>query len=401
MTASTTTASAVSTAITPKRNLGMKGYHSLEICLFDAEPWIQWLVTGFGFQHIATNTAADQDATGTRKFLLRVRDVRFVLMEALHDGSEVTTYLKRHPEGIKRVNYLVEDIDFTFSTLEQRGAAIIDDITTFDSASGPWKRFTISTALGDVEYAFVLPAGELDLPPGFERVAAFDPSHNPLGITEVDHLTSNVLTLQPLISFFENIMGMERYWKVQFHTDDVKPGVGSGLKSIVVWDPYSGIKFANNEPLRPRFKDSQIFIYVEDNNGPGVQHVAFAVEDILKTVDYCQDKAISFLPTPKTYYDAVPQRIIDQNMGDVKEPLEELEKRSLLIDGENGGYLLQIFCKEQAVQFNRPNAGPLFIEIIQRLGCLGFGEGNFRALFESIEREQEDTRAWRAKAQAE
>lgn len=389
------------TTATAKRNLGMTGYHSLELCLFDAEPWITWLTDGFGFQYIARNTAADQDATGTRKHLLRVNNVRFVLMEALHDGSEVKGYLRRHPEGIKRVNFLVEDIAHTFATLEGRNAAIIADISSEKATSGTWQRFAIGTALGEVEYQFVQFSGDSDLPPGFERIADFDSTHNPLGITHVDHLTSNVVTLQPLISFFENIMGMERYWKVQFHTDDIKPGVGSGLKSIVVWDEYSGIKFANNEPLRPRFKDSQIFIYVEDNNGPGVQHVAFAVEDILKTVDYCQDKAITFLPTPKTYYDAVPGRIISQNMGKVTHSIEDMEKRSLLIDGENGGYLLQIFCKEQAVQFNRPNAGPLFIEILQRLGCNGFGEGNFRALFESIEREQDETRAWKAAAKSE
>jgi 4-hydroxyphenylpyruvate dioxygenase len=176
---------------------------------------------------------------------------------------------------------------------------------------------------------------------------------------------------------------------VQFHTEDLKPGTGTGLRSVVVWDPDSKkVKLANNEPLGPRFDESQIQMYVEQNRGPGIQHIAFGVGDIVRTVEYCNSRGIEFLPTPRTYYELVPRRIEEQRMGRITHSLEDLERLSLLIDGADGGYLVQIFCKDQAAQFKRSDAGPLFIEIIQRCGHNGFGEGNFRALFESIELEQ-------------
>lgn len=374
-------------------SLGFLGIHSIEVAVFDSQPWLNYFTNGFGFQHTASSTGEYEKRRGYRTHTLQCRDVRIILLESVAPKSEVASYLAKHTEGVSHVNFLVRNLDATAAKLDQRYAAFIDFPLEEKVGTGVFRSVAIATPLGDVNFRFVEVQGSANIVPGQEPIADFNPEHNPLGIIELDHLTSNTRTLQPLIAWYEGVLGLERYWHVEFHTDDLKPGVGTGLRSIVAWDPESKkIKLANNEPLRPRFDESQIQIYVHDNNGPGIQHAAFRVENLLKTVETCDEKLVSFLSTPKEYYDAVPERIRAQNMGQVKEPLSELQKHGLLIDGEDGGYLLQIFCKDQATQFGRANAGPLFIELIQRNGCDGFGEGNFRALFESIERQQQSSK---------
>jgi 4-hydroxyphenylpyruvate dioxygenase len=193
----------------------------------------------------------------------------------------------------------------------------------------------------------------------------------------------------------EHVMGMERFWTVQFHTNDVATGdgttraVGSGLKSVVMIEPQSGMKFACNEPLRPFFKDSQINLFAEDHRGDGVQHAALAVADIIPAVRGLRARGVDFMPTPGTYYDMLPARLDKLGVGKIGEDLATLRELEILVDGEERGkYLLQIFLKEAAGVFEDPEAGPFFFEIIQRKGSQGFGAGNFRALFESIERAQ-------------
>jgi 4-hydroxyphenylpyruvate dioxygenase len=178
---------------------------------------------------------------------------------------------------------------------------------------------------------------------------------------------------------------------VQFHTNDVKgsSAYGSGLRSIVMWDPASKVKFANNEPWRPHFRKSQIHIFTEENRGPGIQHLALGIGDILTGVKELKDKGIQFMPTPGAYYDMLPDRIAQMGIGKIDEEIEDLRHLEILVDGEGpGSYLLQIFMKEASSFHKDPEAGPFFYEIIQRKGNQGFGEGNFRALFDSIEREQ-------------
>ena len=371
-------------------HLGFTGVHSVEVCVRFTKDWLDYLSDGFGFQYVAKSTSDYEKKVGYATHLLRCADTRIILLESKDPKSPVGQFLALHPEGISHVNFLVRDIEQTAKFLEERGAAFLDFIKEESVDGGTYKHIAIATPVGDVNYRFVELRGAPVCLPGQAAIKAFDPNYNPLGIEELDHLTTNTRTLQPLISWYESVLGLERYWDVQFHTDDLKPGVGTGLKSIVTWDPVSKkVKLANNEPLRPRFDESQIQQYVADNRGPGIQHMAFRVQDLIKTVEYCSKKKIDFLPTPAAYYDQAPERIAKQKMGPIKQSLDELRRLSLLIDGENGGYLLQIFCKDQASQFSRPDAGPLFIEIIQRCGSEGFGEGNFRALFESIERVQQ------------
>jgi 4-hydroxyphenylpyruvate dioxygenase len=155
-------------------------------------------------------------------------------------------------------------------------------------------------------------------------------------------------------------------------------------------DPRSGVKFANNEPWRPAFKSSQINVFNEDHRGDGIQHAALTVKDILASVREMRRRGVEFMPTPASYYDLLPERIRTTGIGSIDEDVAELRELEILVDGaEKGSYLLQIFLRDSAGLYHEPEAGPFFFEIIQRKGDQGFGAGNFRALFESIEREQQ------------
>jgi 4-hydroxyphenylpyruvate dioxygenase len=151
------------------------------------------------------------------------------------------------------------------------------------------------------------------------------------------------------------------------------------------------VKFANNEPWRPAFKSSQINIFHEDQRGDGVQHAALTVRDIVPAVRAMREAGVRFMPTPGTYYDALPERLKEIGVGAIEEDVATLRELEILVDGAApGAYLLQIFLQEQAGLWRDPEAGPFFYEIIQRKGDRGFGAGNFRALFESIERAQQE-----------
>jgi 4-hydroxyphenylpyruvate dioxygenase len=165
---------------------------------------------------------------------------------------------------------------------------------------------------------------------------------------------------------------------------------GSGLRSVVMHDPRSGAKLANNEPWRPAFKSSQINVFNEDHRGDGIQHAALGVADIVAAVRGMRARGVEFMPTPGSYYDALPERLRASGVGRVDEDLAALRELGILVDGAGpGAYLLQIFLRDSAGLYGEPQAGPFFFEIIQRKGDQGFGAGNFRALFESIEREQQ------------
>ena len=193
--------------------------------------------------------------------------------------------------------------------------------------------------------------------------------------------------------WLEHVLGFERFWEIQFHTTDVDPNHahGSGLRSLVYWDPRSGVKFANNEPWRPNYRASQINVFCEELRGPGVQHLAISVKDILHCVRELRGARA------RVHADSghLLRRAARAHPGPRHRPhrrgasrtLRELE---ILLDGDGpGSYLLQIFLKESSGLYHEQAAGPFFYEIIQRKGDQGFGAGNFRALFESIERAQQ------------
>jgi 4-hydroxyphenylpyruvate dioxygenase len=318
-------------------------------------------------------------------------NIQVVCSTPLGDGGRAARFLTKHPDGVGTLTFEVADLDRTFHLLEQRGGTAIDDIQTFRDDGGTLRQFSITTPFGDTTFRFRERRGFRALYPGAVEVTA--PSgKNRFGFAEVDHVTANFQTMKPMLLWMEHVLGFEQMWEVSFHTADVDPTrkTGSGLKSIVMWDPPSGVRFANNEPARPFFRNSQINIFNEELRGDGIQHVALTVGDILTAVADLRGAGVNFMPTPGSYYDLLPARIASSGIGTIDEDIERLRELQVLIDGDHfHAYMLQIFLKESAGLYQDPSAGPFFYEIIQRKGSQGFGAGNFRALFESIEREQQ------------
>lgn len=366
--------------------LGINRLHSLELSVYDAIPWLAYLGQGFGFQNIGVSSGVSIESCGTRRHLMACGDLCLIVQEAVHAGSAVRRFLEKHPEGISRVNFQVESIYQTEEQLLERNATPIEMVREESAGAGIWKQLAIATPIGDVEFGFVQVVGQTGLlAPGMELISPFDRGVNPLGITGVDHLTANARTLMPVIAFYEHVMGFTRQWDVSFHTEDLKPGIGSGLKSIAMGDAASGITFATNEPMRPRYDQSQIQLYVDMNRGPGVQHIALAVEDVVKAVEHCRNNGVMFMLTPAAYYDKLATRLGGQGVASATHSVDDMRRLGILADGDRTGHLFQAFCQDQAIQFRRPHAGPLFIELIQRCGSQRFGEGNFRALFEAAQ----------------
>ncbi|MBA3541485.1 MAG: VOC family protein [Deltaproteobacteria bacterium] len=299
-------------------------------------------------------------------------------------------FLGKHPDGVGTLIFEVEDIERAFRLLEERGGTTIDEIETFTDDGGTLRQFSITTPFGDTTFRFRQRAGFRALYPG--AVPHKGGGANRFGFQEMDHVTSNFQTMKPMLLWLEQVLGFEQMWEVSFHTSDVEPTrkTGSGLKSIVMWDPASNVKFANNEPARPFFKNSQINIFNEELRGDGVQHVALTVNDILGAVRGLRGSGVTFMPTPGSYYDMLPERLERGGIKTIDEDIKILRDLGILVDGdERHTYMLQIFLKESAGLYGDISAGPFFYEIIQRKGDRGFGAGNFRALFESIEREQQ------------
>jgi 4-hydroxyphenylpyruvate dioxygenase len=307
-------------------------------------------------------------------------------------GGRADRYLHKHPDGVGSIVFEVEDIERVFAFLEKRGGTAVHDIRTTEGPSGRFRTFVVTTPFGDTTFRFVERQGTFPLYPGFEVHEAPRGGRNAFGFTRFDHVTSNFETMAPALLWMEHVLGFERFWEIEFHTDDVARRVdehGSGLRSVVMWDPSSGVKFANNEPQRPNFTASQINVFHEQHRGDGVQHVALAVGDIVSAVRGLRARAVAFMPTPGAYYDRLPARLASLGVGALEESESDLRSLEILVDSDGPGrYLLQIFLKDSAAAHGSTEAGPFFYEIIQRHGDEGFGAGNFRALFESIEREQ-------------
>ena len=371
--------------------LGLTGFDSLHYYVHDIARARELFVDKLDFAEIGVSGDDINERGKQRSAVFRAGEATFVFIEPTGEGGAAWRFLRKHPEGVGTLVFGVEDIERTFALLDERGAAVMGDIERFEDDGGRLATFSITTPFGDTTFRFVRRDGYRGLFPGFV------PHPRPLGGTNrhgfryVDHITSNFLTMKPALLWMEHVMGFERYWDVAFHTKDVTGDAssGSGLKSVVMWDPLSGVKFANNEPARPNFRGSQIHLFAEDHRGAGIQHTALTVPDIVSSVRELRERGVIFMPTPGSYYDALPERLRQIGVNSIDEDIEVLRELEVLVDGgEDRAYMLQIFLQEQATQLNDAEAGPFFLEIIQRKGDLGFGAGNFRALFESIERQQ-------------
>jgi 4-hydroxyphenylpyruvate dioxygenase len=373
--------------------LGIKRLEGIHYYVHDLERSRAFYTGKLDFAETWQSSPELEQQGGQRSACFAAGNIQVVCSAPLGSPGQATgraaRFLSKHPDGVGTLLFEVEDIARTFALLEERGGTPIDDISTWTDDGGTLRQFSITTPFGDCTFRFRERRGYRSLFPG--AIPHHGGGTNRFGFEQMDHVTSNFQTMQPMLLWLEHVMGFERMWEVSFHTSDVDPKrkTGSGLKSIVMWDPVSQTKFANNEPARPFFKSSQINIFHEELRGDGVQHVALTVADILSAVRGLRGAGVTFMPTPSSYYDLLPARIAQSGIDAIDEDLDTLRELQILLDGDHHhAYMLQIFLKESAGLYGDPGAGPFFYEIIQRKGDRGFGAGNFRALFESIEREQ-------------
>lgn len=379
----------MTTALTP---LGIKRLEALNYYVHDLERTRKLLVDQLDFAEIGCSSD-EMIARGKQKAVVfKAGECIYNVITPVGEGGRAARFLRKHPEGVGTLVFEVEDIEKAYTLLAERGGTFIDEIARFEEeGGGTLAMFSITTPFGDTTFRFVERKGYEALFPGFVAYDSPKGGTNRFGFTHIDHVTSNFPTMKPALLWMEHVLGFKNYWDVAFHTVDVSKSQshGSGLKSVVMIDPYSGVKFANNEPAAPFFKESQINLFSEDHRGAGVQHTALVVEDIISAVREMRTRGVQFMPTPGTYYDMLPAHLDRIGVGEIEEDHQVLRDLEILVDGgANKSYMLQIFMKEAAGMHNDPEAGPFFFEIIQRKGDKGFGAGNFRALFESIERQQ-------------
>ncbi len=363
-------------------SLGITGIHSLHFATHSLTEARKLFEGKMGFVPMFRASEALSQRSGQKSFVYGAGKGRFCVSEPASETCRAARYLKQHPSGVMSVSFSVKNVAHVFAEMEKRGGTPLAEI--FEAPG--YRDFEIATPLGDVQFRFIEQSND-DFAPGFERMASS--GSGPIAWNEIDHFTVNMRTMKPFIDWCASVLGFEQFWEIQFHTTNLEAGkkkeTGSGLKSIVMWDPNSGVKVATNEPLRPFFRTSQIEKFVDDNRGPGLQHIAINVPSIIDAVDSLQKNGLKFLPAPAEYYSRLPNRFaeVGLDMARIKEPIPELQKRAILADGSKDGYMLQIFTDELGVLGSEPD--PAFFEVIQRAGDKGFGYGNFRALFEAIE----------------
>ncbi|HEY6638070.1 MAG TPA: 4-hydroxyphenylpyruvate dioxygenase [Solirubrobacterales bacterium] len=299
--------------------------------------------------------------------------IRFLLTTPLHGSNEIARHIAEHGDGVKVVALSVPDADEAYRIAVRRGARGLEEPHEESDERGAVRLATIAT-YGETVHTFVERDGyEGAFLPGFEPVEGGEKGDFFKGI---DHIVGNVELgrMEAWVEYYERVFGFTEM--IRFSDQDISTEY-SALMSKVMADGRGRIKFPINEPAEGQRK-SQIEEFLEFYGGPGVQHIALATTDIVGTVRTLQDRGVHFLRTPDSYYQELPERI-----GEIDEDLADLNELGILADRDDEGYLLQIFGKPLA---DRPT---LFIEVIERHGARGFGEGNFKALFEAIEREQE------------
>jgi 4-hydroxyphenylpyruvate dioxygenase len=351
----------------------INGTDYIEFYVGNAKQASHYYRAAFGFQLVAYRGPE----TGTRdraSYALQQGKIRFVLTTALVPNSEIAEHVVRHGDGVKDLALWVDDAREAFARAVERGATPVHEPRAANDEQGEVVVAAIRT-YGDTIHSLVERRNYRGaFMPGFKPVTPrYAPP--PVGLEYVDHCVGNVELgkMNEWVGFYERVMGFKNL--ISFDDKDISTEY-SALMSKVVSNGNERVKFPINEPARGR-KKSQIDEYLEFYRGPGVQHMALATDDIISTVTALRDRGVEFLTVPTTYYDDLQARV-----GQIDEPLAELKELGILADRDPDGYLLQIFSKP--IQ-DRPT---VFYEIIQRKGARSFGKGNFKALFEAIEREQ-------------
>jgi 4-hydroxyphenylpyruvate dioxygenase len=359
--------------------LPLLGTDHIEFYVGNAKQAAHFYKTAFGFQSLAY-AGLETGVKDRASYVLKQDKIRLVLTTALNSDSIVGEHVKKHGDGVKVVALWVDDARKSWEETTSRGAKSYMEPTVEKDENGEVVKAGIYT-YGETVHLFIERKNyNGTFLPGYrEWKSDYNPA--PTGLKFIDHMVGNVGwgEMNTWVKWYEDVMGFVNFLSFddkQIHTEY------SALMSKVMSNGNGRIKFPINEPAKAA-KRSQIEEYLDFYEGSGVQHIAVATDDILKTVADLRSRGIEFLSTPpQSYYDAIPERL-GKHMEIMKEDINEVAKLGIMVDADEEGYLLQIFTKPLE---DRPT---LFFEIIQRMGARGFGAGNFKALFESIEREQE------------
>ncbi|MBB5914530.1 4-hydroxyphenylpyruvate dioxygenase [Nocardia transvalensis] len=356
------------------------GWDALVWVVGNATQFAHYLESAFGMR-LEAYSGPETGDRDRKSFVLRSGGARFVVTGAVDPASPLVAHHDRHGDGVVDIALEVPDVDKCVEWARAHGATVLvephDDTDEFGTV-----RSAALATYGETRHTLV-DRSRYDGPylPGFvARTSGFVPREGaPRRVFQaIDHVVGNVELgqMDEWVEFYRRVMGFENM--AEFVGDDIATEY-SALMSKVVASGNHRVKFPLNEPAVSR-KKSQIDEYLEFYRGPGVQHIALATGDILTTVDALRREGVEFLDTPDAYYEDPELRA---RIGRVRVPVEELRSRGILVDRDEDGYLLQIFCKPLT---DRPT---VFFELIERHGSLGFGKGNFKALFQAIEREQE------------
>jgi 4-hydroxyphenylpyruvate dioxygenase len=350
------------------------GWDYVEFWVGNAKQAAYFYEQAMGF----TRTAYAGPETGVRdraSYVLEQGEIRFVVTSALREDHEITRHQGRHGDGVREIALTVPDATQAYREAVQRGARGVAEPVRHEDEFGSIELSAIAT-YGDTLHTFVN-RGDYGGPfkPGYASVSANGRTNPGVGLTNVDHIVGNVELgrMNEWVEFYERVFGMVNilhFGDDQIHTEY------SALMSKVMADGDRKIKFPINEPAEGKRK-SQIEEYLDFYGGPGAQHIALASSNIVQTVEQMKERGILFLDTPDAYYDEVQDRV-----GEIDESYSDLQRHKILADRDDDGYLLQIFTKTAQ---DRPT---VFFEVIERHGATSFGDGNFKALFEAIEREQ-------------
>jgi 4-hydroxyphenylpyruvate dioxygenase len=357
---------------TGQNPLKLKNIHHVELWAGNAKQSAYFYRKAFGFSQIAYS-GLETGNRQTTSYVLSQGKIRFVITSPLTPTHPAAEHIRRHGDGVIDIALQVEDADFAFHEAVRRGARPAIEPHDVTDEHGTIRRAAIHT-YGDTVHSF-LSYKNYSGPflPGYR---AADLPQESAGLLMVDHVVGNVELgkMDVWAEWYTNVMGFSRY--ITFDDKDISTEY-SALMSIVMSDSNRLVKFPINEPA-PGRKKSQIDEYLEWYHGAGVQHVALLCGDIISTVRRLKENGVEFLSVPDSYYEELPKRI-----GEIAEPLDVLRELRILVDHDAEGYLLQLFTKPVE---DRPT---LFFEIIQRKGAKSFGKGNFKALFEALEKEQE------------